>query len=219
MKKNSKPTRAPLTTEELEKLTVDELRKTKLTEDEMVLLREINKRRDQERAIRAAKLLEEQAPLLAELQAVGLNIKAVWDLISMAENYEDAIPILLRHLQMPYSDPTRETIARALAVPEARYAWPILVAEYRKAPMGIGEYGFPRHAKDGLACALSATVTNDVIEELIEIAKDRTQGDSRILLLPGLRRSRNPLAKQALEELANDPDLAKEIASWRKRKR
>jgi hypothetical protein len=122
-------------------------------------------------------------------------------------------------LLLPYSDKTREGIARSLAVPDARYAWPILVAEYRKAPMGKAEDGFPRHAKDGLACALAVTATNDVIEELIALAKDRTQGDSRLLLLRGLRRSRNPLAKQALEDLASDPDLAKEIASWRKRKK
>ncbi len=127
---------------------------------------------------------------------------------------------------MPYSDVTRETIARSLAVPEpeVQKAWPLLIEEYRKAPMGWGikapgdtkEYRLG--AKDGLACALSAAVTDETLPELIALAKDRTQGESRVLLLSALkkRRNKNPLAKQAIEELASDPDLEKEIASWRK---
>jgi hypothetical protein len=130
---------------------------------------------------------------------------------------------LLNHLLLPYSDRTREGIARSLAVPdpEVRKAWPMLVGEYRKAPMGLGIIApgdtkqFRLGAKDALACVLSVSVTDETIKELIEIAKDRTQGDSRILLLPALRKSKNPLVKQAIDELASDPDLEMEITSWR----
>ncbi|CBJ41556.1 conserved protein of unknown function [Ralstonia solanacearum CFBP2957] len=66
---------------------------------------------------------------------------------------------------------------------------------------------------------MSVAVTDETLPELIALAKDRTQGESRVLLLSALkkRRNKNPLAKQAIEELASDPDLEKEIASWRKR--
>ena len=70
--------------------------------------------------------------------------------------------------------------------------------------------------KDGLANALAATVTKDTIDELIALAKDPAHGSSRLLLLSGIRRSRTPQAKKAIEELAFDPALAKEIASWPK---
>lgn len=101
----------------------------------------------------------------------------------------------------------------------------MLVEEYRKAPIGWGIKGpgdtkeFRLGAKDGLACALSVAVTDETLEELIAIAKDPKQGKSRVLLLSALkkRRDKNPLAKQAIAELANDPDLKDEIASWRKR--
>jgi len=224
-KKPTGPARLPLTTEELERLTAVDLVRLKLTDDEKARLREINKAREQDRVERVARMRAEQTLLLAELQATGLKIQSVSDLINTSERYERAIPVLLKHLAIAYSDVTKETIARALAVPEreVRKAWPILVDEYRKAPRGWGIKGpgdsmeFRLGAKDALACALSVAVTDETLEELIAIAKDRTQGESRVLLLSALRKSKNPLAKQAIRELASDPDLEKEIASWRKR--
>ncbi|MBB6243673.1 hypothetical protein [Rhodanobacter sp. MP1X3] len=223
--KQSVSAHEPLSNEQLERLTANDFVRLKLTEDEKTRLREINKVREQERIASVARIRIEAAGLLSELQAAGLKIQSVGDLIGMSERYEAVIPILLKHLQMPYSDAVRETIARSLAVPEpeVRNAWPILVEEYRKAPTGWGIKGpgdakeFRLGAKDGLACALSVAVTDETLADLIAIAKDRTQGESRVLLLSALRKSKNPLAKQAIEELASDPDLKKEIASWRSR--
>jgi hypothetical protein len=72
-------------------------------------------------------------------------------------------------------------------------------------------------AKSGLAVALAATATEDVMDRLIDLAKDRSHGSSRLLLLKALRRSKSTVAKRAIEELASDPDLAKEIASWKRK--
>ncbi|MFV8486303.1 hypothetical protein [Ralstonia pseudosolanacearum] len=183
--------------------------------------------KEQERVERSARLRVEEEPLLVDLQKVGWSVESVWDLVNTSSPYPEAIPVLLRHLLLSYLDRTREGIARSLAVPEpeVQKAWPLLVEEYRKAPVGWGikvpgdtkEYRLG--AKDGLACALSVAVTDETLPELIALAKDRTQGESRVLLLSALkkRRNKNPLAKQAIEELASDPDLEKEIASWRKR--
>jgi hypothetical protein len=54
------------------------------------------------------------------------------------------------------------------------------------------------------------------MDELVALAKDRAQGDSRLLLLRGLRKSKSQIARRALEELASDPALSKEIASWQR---
>src|SRR3977135_965128 len=96
--------------------------------------------------------------------------------------YPTAIPILLKHLLLPYSDVTRETLARILAVPDARSAWPILASDYRKAPLGE-ETGSRWGAKSGLAVALASTATEGVMGQLIDLAKDRSHGSSRVLLL------------------------------------
>jgi hypothetical protein len=173
--------------------------------------------RDAALAERVARLQEEQAPIVADLKAV-VSLNRLSDLIIRSAPYPAAIPILLKHLVLPYSDPTRETLARFLAVPDARYAWPIFVAEYRKAPFGYVNGIRRTGAKDGLAVALAATATDSTIDELIALAKDRSHGASRLLLLRALRRSRSDAAKQAIQELSTDPDLEKEIASWRKRK-
>ena len=208
-------------------MTADQFLRLKLTEDEKARLGRINKEKEQERIDRSARLRIEEEPILAELRGVGWNIESVWDLVNTSAKYAEVISILLKHLLLPYSDSTRDGIARSLAVPEpeVQKAWPILVEEYRKAPMGWGIKGpgdtreYKLGAKDGLACALSAAVTDETLEELIAIAKDRRQGESRVLFLSALKKrlNKNPLAKQAIEELASDPDLEKEIASWRRR--
>jgi hypothetical protein len=109
-----------------------------------------------------------------------------------------------------------------LAVSEARGAWSTLVEEYRKAPAGIGIRGpgetkeFRLGTKDGLACALAAAATEDEMDDLVALAKDHSLGRSRLLLLWALKKSKSDVAKAALKELASDPDLKNEIASWRR---
>jgi hypothetical protein len=228
--KRSKAPRAPLTTEELKHLkrfAPREYERLKLTDEERERVREINKERSQRIAERGIRLRTEGRPIVEDLRAVGLNVESVWDLVNVSTPYPQAIPVLLKHLQLPYSDRTRAGIARALAVPEpeVRKAWPMLVEAYRDAPMGWGIIApgdteeLVLGAKDGLACTLSASVTDERLPELIALAKDRSLGESRLLLLLALkkRRKKNPLVAQAIEELSFDPDLAKEIGSWDKK--
>jgi hypothetical protein len=175
------------------------------------------KQREKEQALakRVDEYHKEQAPIVADLQRAGIEVEFLSDLIKRSTPYPAAIPVLLTHLVRPYSDVTRETLARALAVPDAQHCWPILATEYRKAPIRNGT-GVKQSAKSGLAVALAATASDAVMNELIALAKDQSNGDSRLLLLRGLKKSKNALARRAIEELASDPALAKEIASWKK---
>jgi hypothetical protein len=118
----------------------------------------------------------------------------------------------LDHLRRPYPDVIRAGIAQRLAVKATRKTgWRILVEEFRKT-------GYDHaHVKDSLGAALSGAADGSVMEELIGLAKDRSLGPSRVMLLRGIRRSRLPQASQAIAELANDPELAKEIKSWRRK--
>jgi hypothetical protein len=204
-------------------MTAAELAAKLQTNPEFVARKQV---REQERTERSAQIQVEEAPILAELREVGWEVQSVWDLVNTSSPYPEAVPILLKHLLLPYSDVVKEGIARSLAVPELQVqeAWPLLVREYRKAPMGLGikapgdttEYRLS--AKDGLACALAASVTDETLPELIVVAKDRTLGESRVLLLSALKKlkDKNPLAHQAIPELEHDPELRKEIASWGK---
>lgn len=113
----------------------------KLTDDEKVRLREINRERARQAAERGVQLRKEEEPIVADLRAIGCNVTSVWSQVwssvKTSDRYSDVIPILLKHLLLSYSDRTRGAIARALAAPAAKDAWPVLVNEYCKAPMGL----------------------------------------------------------------------------------
>jgi hypothetical protein len=210
-----KLTRPPLTNEELEGLRADDLVRLKLSDDEKIRLRDINQDRARRREERSKHLRAEEESIVADLREVGLEVNSVWDLVNASNPYPEAISILLKHLVKRYSDRTKEGIARALAVPDARGSWSLLAAEYCRTPQGE-ENGVRLGAKNGLAAALSATATDEVIEQLASLAKNRSNGDSRLLLLSALRKSKTAVARKALEELADDPVLQREIASWSK---
>lgn len=69
--------------------------------------------------------------------------------------------------------------------------------------------------KDLIAVAASTTEKN--IASLLRLVRDASIGDDRLLFLYRLRRSKRPEAAAVLEELAQDPLFAKEIASWKRR--
>lgn len=156
-----------------------------------------------------------QKSLLADLASAGVNVKTVWDLVNTSSDYSFAIPILLKHLQdRSYPDGVREGIARALAVRATqKLGWRILVEEFCETDPSN------KRVKDGLAVALAVSADRNVLSELIELAKDKRHGSSRILLLIGIRRSRSVEAQEAIEQLADDPQLALEIQSWKRRPR
>ncbi|UWM76228.1 hypothetical protein N1937_02970 [Rhizobium sp. WSM4643] len=174
-------------------------------------------------AVRDARLLQEEQPIVNDLREAGANITSVWDLVNSRSGYPNLVPILMKHLQLPYSDRTRSGIARALAVPAAGEYWDFLVQQYINAKQGKGpvfpgeETEFVLGFKEGLACALSGSVTEERLPDLIRLAKDPSNGESRLLLIGPLRRSKATISREAVEELRHDPQLAKEINSWRKK--
>jgi hypothetical protein len=162
-------------------------------------------REEESRQRRAAEWRRAEEPLVRALRAEGYDVASAWDLVNMSAPYPRALPILLDHLQQAYPVAVREGIARALAVRDAKFAWPVLVRLFREEQ--------EERVKDGLAVALAAAADNDVMEDLIDLARDRRLGTSRVLLLRALERSRDPRASLALTDLADDPDLHKAVQS------
>jgi hypothetical protein len=143
-----------------------------------------------------------EAPMVEELRAAGVPVNSAWDLVNAPNTYSQSLPILLDHLQRPYPDAVRDGIARALAVPSAKFAWALLIQLYRQ------EQG--NRTQQALAVALSNIADDEVIRELIALAGDTELGTSRVLLLDALRRSRLPIARKALMDFGTDPLLQKE---------
>jgi hypothetical protein len=160
--------------------------------------------KEAERQARATEWRRAEAPLVQELNAAGFAVHSVWDLVNTSAPYPEALPILLEHIQRPYPGRVREGIARAMAVPETKPMYGVLI------PLYLAEEDL--NAKDGLAVAISAAADDSVIAVVVARARNRRLGPSRLLLLSALERSADPNARAVLSDLRNDPDLKKEIA-------
>src|SRR5262245_6515187 len=77
------------------------------------------KQRNRERAARSLPLRLAEEPIVEDLRAHGIRVSSVWDLVNTDDDYQAAVPVLLKHLPRNYPEPVREGIARALAIPAA----------------------------------------------------------------------------------------------------
>lgn len=88
------------------------------------MLAEKSRRRAELEAI----IERDEEPLVSALTAAGWPAgvrqcggwRSVWDLVNSAQPYEHLLPVLAEHVTRPYHKRTREGIARALAVREAK---------------------------------------------------------------------------------------------------
>jgi HEAT repeat protein len=165
--------------------------------------REMWRRREEERRRQEEDHARAEVPILQELREAGVSVGSVWDFVNAASADMRSLPILLDHLQRPYPEAVREGIARAMAVPAAKFAWPVLVKLY-------GQESEER-VKDALAVALSNIADDEVLDDLIGLARDPRHGESRILLLSAFERLSLPQARKLLMDLGGDPALHKEV--------
>jgi Zn-dependent M32 family carboxypeptidase len=155
---------------------------------------------------------EAEAPLVQALAEVGVEVESVWDLVNTRDDYSEAIPVLEEHLKDDsYPDRIREGIARALSFRKAAPAWPTIVDLYRSTTDSFD-------LQQGLAVAMAGTVTDETVDELVAEAGREEHGESRLLLLLGLKRLKSAAAKEALESFVDDPDLGgnatKQLKGW-----
>jgi hypothetical protein len=160
-------------------------------------------------------LREEVKPLTDELATVGIKAD-VWDLVNTSARYEEAIPILVKHLRKPYHRKNKEGIVRALAVKEAKgIANKTIMEEYRKAPKE------DHHFRWAFGNTLNVIVTRDDLDDLIEIVLDETNGNSRQMFVRALAKLKLPRVKETLHKLTNDKSfmVAEEAKKALNRKR
>jgi hypothetical protein len=128
------------------------------------------------------KILEEdEKPLINDLLKVGVNIKSSWDLVNSSKSYQKAIPILIEHLSKPYHLKNKEGIARALAVKEAKgVACRPIIEEYKKTPKD------EHNLRWVYGNTIEVIITEDYLDEIIDIVKDESNGDSRQMFVAAL---------------------------------
>jgi hypothetical protein len=154
-----------------------------------------------------ARVTAEEQPILADLRRVGLDVASTSD-IDRKNLLPEVVPILLDHLARPYDPGIRDMIARALGTPAARPIWRTL------ADLFVAEQDY--QVKQGLACAVADTASDDTLDELLALIADPRIGPDRVLLLHAKFPAR---ALGPLERLADDPDLRLEMPRVLKRLR
>lgn len=150
---------------------------------------------------------EEQRDLLRDLARAGVQVQSVWDLVNTGEPYPEAVPVLLDHLRRPYSEKTKEGIARALAVPDAEQGWDILLEEFENNPDTK-----PNGYKWGVGVALSVIARETGRhEEALRLLRDKRHGENRSALLEAIAFAKDKSIRPLIAEFADDPVLGEDV--------
>lgn len=123
--------------------------------------------------------------LVADLANIEIKVTSVWDLVNQPANYIAAIPILVRHLQLPYHPKIKEGIVRALTVKEARgVAGRAILNELKRTELSASEMRWL------LANALRKTTDESMHDDLKKMIADAQYDDVRNILKSAVRNSK-----------------------------
>lgn len=161
------------------------------------------RQQDEMRKQRAEEYREAAAPLLAELAAAGFDVPSVTALRHQGPEWRGAIPILLAWLPRVENPDVKEDIVRALSVPFATpAAAPALVAEFHRTDP----------SQEGLRWAigngLEVVADDSVLDDVVEVVRDRRNGKSREMFAVALGNMRDPRAVDVLIGLLDDGEVA-----------
>ncbi len=149
-------------------------------------------------------MIIDENKLIGELKQVGIHINSIYDLANTTKSYPQGLPILIGLLRKGISDDRlKEGIIRSLAVKEAKgLAGAALLEEYNKIPK---EKMVLRWT---IGSALEVVITNDELEPVINIIKDKTNGMSRQMFVLALAKLPAEKSEQILIESLDDDELA-----------
>jgi HEAT repeat protein len=138
------------------------------------------------------------APVLTELAEAGFAVEDVSALYQKRINYESAVPILMKWLPLISHPRVKESIVRALSVPFAQQAAPLLIKEFRCVATEQGAL------KWAMGNALDVVANDTVIDEMIEIATNTSHGKAREMVVCGLGNMRDRRVVPILVGLLDD---------------
>jgi hypothetical protein len=145
----------------------------------------------------------QQAPILADLSALGVDVHSVWSQFLRPEDAPEIFDVLMNHLQRGgYPARVMQGLALKFARKEAYPYRPQLRALYVAAQ--------PGPYKDALASAVAASAQKKRVGALIELLGRAELGDSRILLMRRIKRLGGAPGLAAVTALVDDPELGKE---------
>lgn len=175
-----------------------------------------------DRAERIDRALE---PLAAQLLRAGVRLNSSRAIrLLHEEDYPIGLPIILDHLRMPYDDLPRSVIAGALCYTKnvhTRAIWPEIADLYSDAPNRAKPFNDDAmtlrdsSVKLTLANALLRLYEPKRLAALVELVRDKSNGETRVILLEPLLRvkTRRKGMLDILLDLKADPELATELSA------
>jgi hypothetical protein len=163
-----------------------------------------------ERAEQVRLYREAEQPIVKDLNASGIPVSSVGDLIpstgAKSVPYPDALPILLEHLKCGgYRDDVMENLGHAFGAKVAIAWWDDLNGLYLSA-RGSGE-------EHGIATALAECATKAQLDDLIGFLELDERGESRIYFIRPIKRLGGGRGREVLESLRDDPTLGREATA------
>ena len=143
--------------------------------------------------------------LVRRLRNVGIDVDDVWELVESDEPYPSAIPFLLEalHGSAPADVHFREGVVRALSIKQARpVAAAALVHEMRRQQEHDDVYVLWAFGN-----ALSIVADDDVYDDIVQLARNRSLGRAREMLMEALGRMDNSGATPVLLEFVDDDEV------------
>lgn len=139
------------------------------------------------------------------------------------EEQKKLIPILLNHIQMDYHPRNKEMMALKLSTTKKlgrKEGWDIILNELKKTPPDE-EISIPwrRGYKWALLSVISQMSQEEDIPIVIEILKDASHGQERLILANRISKSKNEEAKREIALMKDVPGFEQEIARLQKKGR
>ncbi len=160
--------------------------------------------KEQARLVRIAVNKEAAAPIVKELVAAGFPVTTVADLHNKRLDYPAAIPILLAWLPKVDNLDVKQDIVRCLSVPYAKpMAASPLIDELRRA-----EDESPTGLRWVIGNALEVVGDDTVLDDMIELARDRRYGKAREMLVMGLGNMNDQRVIPVLIDLLKDDEVS-----------
>lgn len=168
---------------------------------------------------------EELISLYKDLRESGFNyIKKIDSGYNFTkEEQKKLISILLKHIQLDYHPRNKKTMALKLSTTKKlarKEGWEIILSELKKTPPDE-EISIPwrRGYKWALLSVISQMSQEEDIPIVIEILKDASHGQERLILANRISKSKNEDTKREVALMKDVPGFEQEIARLQKKGR
>jgi len=153
-----------------------------------------------------AMLTAAERPVVADLQAAGVQVESVWDVNPARWPYPEALPILVDHLERGrYPGELMQAIGWALSVKASLAYWDRIRAVFLTSN--------DKAQQDAAALALAGCAGSRQLSELIDFVRQEDRGESRVYFLRPINRIGRERGRAVIAGLVKHPVLGVEATA------